>query len=112
MDREGRLPEGERCEVQVVRLGPFLLVAIAGEPFVEIGQAIEEQLLGRAGVGAVLVAGYANGNAGYLCTAEAYAEGGYEAATAHVNYHRPGPYTDETASLLIEAATSLATPLR
>jgi neutral ceramidase len=112
MDREGRLPDGEPCEVQVLRLGPFLLVAIAGEPFVEIGQAIEEQLLGRAGVGAVLVAGYANGNAGYLCTAAAYAEGGYEAATAHVNYHRPGPFTDATESLLVDAATSLATALR
>jgi neutral ceramidase len=112
LDREGRLPDGEDCEVQVMRLGPFLLVAIAGEPFVETGRAIEERLLGRAGAAAVLVAGYANGNAGYLCTAEAYAEGGYEAATAHVNYHRPGPYIDTTESLLVETATSLATALR
>jgi neutral ceramidase len=112
MDREGRLPKGEDCEVQVVRLGPLQLVAIAGEPFVEIGQAIEQQLRGQHGTDAVLVVGYANGNAGYLCTAEAYAEGGYEAATAHVNYHRPGPYTDETESLLVGTATSLAMALR
>jgi neutral ceramidase len=108
LDREGCLPEGEPCEIQVLRLGPFMIVAIAGEPFLEIGQAIEGQLLAQAGISAVMVVGYANGNAGYLCTARAYAEGGYEAASAHVNYHRPGPYSDETEDLVVKAATSLA----
>lgn len=108
LDREGRLPEGEQCEIQVLRLGPFLIVAIAGEPFVEIGQAIESELLARAGISTVLVLGYANGNAGYLCTARAYAEGGYESAGAHINYHRPAPFTDATETLLVERTTALA----
>ncbi len=108
LDRDGHLPEGEPCAIQALRLGPLLVVAIAGEPFVEIGQQIEARLLAHAEIEAVLVLGYANGNAGYLCTAQAYAEGGYEAASAHVNYHRPAPYGSETESLLVETAVSLA----
>lgn len=108
LDRDDHLAEGEPCAIQVVRLGPLLLVAIEGEPFIEIGQQIEARLLAHAGVEAVLVLGYANGNAGYLCTAQAYAEGGYEAASAHINYHRPAPYLPETEALLVETAVSLA----
>jgi len=83
-------------------------VAIAGEPFVEIGQQIEARLLAHPAIEAVLVLGYANGNAGYLCTAQASTEGGYEAASAHINYHRPAPYINKTESLLVETAVSLA----
>jgi hypothetical protein len=108
LEREGQLPGGEPCEVQVVRLGPFLIVAIGGEPFVETGRAIETRLATTPGIAAVLVLGYANGSAGYLCTAQANAEGGYESAQAYFNTQRPGPFTDDTEAALIAAAATLA----
>lgn len=108
LEREGRLPGGEPCEVQVMRLGPFLIVAIGGAPFVETGRAIEVRLATTPGIAAVLVLGYANGSAGYLCTAQANAEGGYEPAKAYFNTQRPGPFADDTEAALIEAAAALA----
>jgi len=111
LERDGRFPEGEPCEVQALRLGPFLIVAIGGEPFVELGQAIEAQLAGAPGIAEVLVLGYANGCVGYLCTAEAYAEGGYESASAHVNYHRPAPFAADTETRIVSGAVALARQL-
>lgn len=108
LERDGHLPVGEPCEVQALRLGPFLLIAVAGELMVEIALAIEAGLADAKGNAATLVLGYANGMAGYLCTKQAYAEGGYESAQAHVAYHRPAPFTDDTATALTAAALALA----
>ena len=108
LERDGHLPAGEPCEVQALRLGPFLLIAVAGELMVEIAQAIEVGVAGAEGIAATLVLGYANGMAGYLCTAQAYAEGGYESAQAHVPYHRPAPFSDGTAAALEATARDLA----
>ena len=107
LERDGELREGELCEVQALRLGPFLLIAVAGELMVEIAQTIEAALAGR-GFAATLVLGYSNGMAGYLCTARAYAEGGYESAQAHVGYHRPAPFRADTEVLLAENAVAVA----
>ncbi len=73
---------------------------------VEIAHTIEASLAAR-GYAATLVLGYANGMAGYLCTAQAYAEGGYESAQAHVPYHRPAPFSAETETALTAAAVAL-----
>jgi len=108
LDKDGHLPAGEPCEVQALRLGPFLLIAVAGELMVEIAQAIEARLADATGTDATLVLGYANGMAGYLCTARAYAEGGYESAEAHFAYHRPAPFSADTATALTQAALMLA----
>lgn len=112
LERDGQLPTEEPCEVQALRLGPFTLIAVAGELMVEIALAIEAGLSRTAGSAATLVLGYANGMAGYLCTAQAYADGGYESARAHIPYHRPAPFTDDTASVLTEAALALAGQVR
>jgi hypothetical protein len=79
---------------------------------VEIALAIEAGLPRAGRDAAPLVLGYANGMAGYLCTAQAYAEGGYESARAHIPYHRPAPFTEDTATALTEAALALAGQVR
>jgi hypothetical protein len=61
-------------EVQVVRLGELRLVALPGEPFVELGLAVKA----AAGDGPVLVAGYANDDVRYVLTDDAYVGGQYE----------------------------------
>lgn len=87
------------AEVQGLALGQLLIVALPGEPFVEIGQRIR-QTVGDP----VLVAGYSNGYLGYLPTAQAHTEGGYEAVVS--------PFAPQTEDLLVASALELAQDLR
>jgi hypothetical protein len=64
-----------RCELQALKVGPYLFLTIPGEPFVEYGFQIEKAIADRA---VPIVVGYANGNLQYVCTDQAYKEGGYE----------------------------------
>lgn len=65
----------QQCELQALRVGDFLLLTMPGEPMVEYGFQIEKAIADRA---IPLVVGYANGNLGYICTAESHRFGGYE----------------------------------
>jgi hypothetical protein len=69
--------EGEtvRCELQAMKVGPYLFLTLPGEPFVEYGFRLEKAIADRA---VPVVVGYANGHIGYICTAKAFKEGGYE----------------------------------
>jgi hypothetical protein len=72
-----RAPGGELAtEVQAVRLGSVAIVALPGEPFVEVGLAIKSGSPARLTV----VAGYSNDAIGYVPTDSAFDEGGYETA--------------------------------
>lgn len=113
IERDGRLPDHETGEVAVLRLGRHWVVTTPGETLVEIGWSIERGLveLGLAEPGRgdlALALGYANGNSGYLCTAAAMFEGGYEPAGAYRYYLRPGPFAPEIEPTLIETALELA----
>jgi neutral ceramidase len=88
-----------RVEVQALRLGPVSLIALPGEVMIEIGAAVEQSLGGQT-----VVMGYTNANPGYLCTAQAMAEGGYEPTCYLTSYHHPAPFTPETEQLLRRAA--------
>ena len=63
------------CEMQAMRVGDFLFLTIPGEPMVEYGFKIEKAIADRA---TPIIVGYANGNLGYICTAESHKYGGYE----------------------------------
>ena len=68
-------PEGElKTELQAIRIGGLICVGIPGEPFVEIGLRIKSS--SKADL--TMIIGYANDVIGYIPTAEAYDEGGYE----------------------------------
>lgn len=67
--------ETVQCEVQAMKVGPYLFLTLPGEPFVEYGYRLEKAIADRA---VPIVVGYANGNIGYICTAKAFKEGGYE----------------------------------
>jgi neutral ceramidase len=64
-----------RAELMAMKIGPFLLLTMPGEPMVEYGFKLEEAIADRA---VPIVIGYANGNIGYIATADAYEVGGYE----------------------------------
>jgi hypothetical protein len=63
------------AELMAMKIGPFLLLTMPGEPMVEYGFKLEAAIADRA---IPIIVGYANGNIGYLATTEAYDVGGYE----------------------------------
>lgn len=85
---------GDDLEIrqQVVRVGPLAFATLPGETFVELGLDLKH----RAGIPYLFVVGYADEAIGYVPTRGAYAEGGYEVASSHV---QPG-----SGERLVEAA--------
>ncbi len=69
----GRLP----IELQALRIGEALFVAVPAEVFVEIGLRVKRSAPGR-----IFIAGVANGYIGYLPSRHAYDAGGYEVVSS------------------------------
>ena len=69
------LTDPVQAELFAMKLGPYLLLSMPGEPMVEYGLNVEAAIADRA---IPIVLGYTNGHLGYICTAESYAYGGYE----------------------------------
>jgi Neutral/alkaline non-lysosomal ceramidase, N-terminal len=80
--REGNIARTAPFEIQCFRLGDAVLVAMSGEVFM----AYSDNLRTRSPFPHTLVLGYSNGCVGYVPTAAAYPEGGYEVATAYRYY--------------------------
>jgi hypothetical protein len=70
-----------RAEMQALKVGPYLFLTMPGEPMVEYGFKLEQAIADRA---IPIIVGYANGNIGYIATADAYAVGGYEPNTSRL----------------------------
>jgi hypothetical protein len=87
---DGHLP----VELQALRVGDALFLAAPAEIFVEIGLGIKKRAKQKT-----FIVGIANGYIGYLPTAAAYAEGGYEVVSSKV-----GPRSE---ALLYEEAAKL-----
>jgi hypothetical protein len=63
------------AELMAMKIGPYLLLTMPGEPMVEYGFSLERSIADRA---VPIIVGYANGSIGYIATAEAHEFGGYE----------------------------------
>jgi neutral ceramidase len=83
-------------EVMALQIGEVVLLALPGEPFVEIGLALQQPAEGGLRFRTV---GYANDYTGYILTPEAYAENRYETVGT--------PLAIEGSQAIIEAATCL-----
>ena len=70
----GKDAETRNTEIQVLKIGDIYILGLPGEVLVEIGLEIK----GRAGIENLLVVSLANDAVGYVCTRQAYKEGGYE----------------------------------
>lgn len=66
--------EDQMLRLVTLKIGPVVIAGISGELMTEIGQDI----VSRSPFKNTLVISHCNGNNGYLCTDEAYQEGGYE----------------------------------
>lgn len=67
------------AELSALKIGPYLLLTMPGEPMVEFGFKLEKAIDDRA---IPIIVGYANGNVGYIATEDSYEVGGYEPNTS------------------------------
>lgn len=90
--------------VQAMRLGDAVFVSLPGEVFVEIGLAIKERVQAEH----VFVVAYANNcEVGYVPTAAAFGEGGYEVDAAPY-YYGVFQLSPDCERIYVEAACRLA----
>jgi len=73
--KQGRIA----AELMAMKIGPYLLLTMPGEPMVEYGFKLEKAIADRA---IPMIIGYANGHIGYIATSDAYKVGGYEPDTS------------------------------
>jgi hypothetical protein len=95
----GGLTEVE-TELHGIRLGDVALVGFAGEPFSELGA----QVKARSPFPHTLFSGYTNDYLGYLPTAEAYPDRGYEVDTS--------PFRPGAGERVVEGSLALLPALR
>jgi neutral ceramidase len=103
-----RMPKTIETEIQVLRIGGLALVALPGEIFVSLGQAVKAD----SPFPLTTVVGLANDYVGYVPTREAFGQGGYETWAARSAW--PAPGTGEamvTASLAHLRALYAETPV-
>jgi len=91
---EGPVP----VELQALRLGDLLIVAVEGELFVELGH----QIIDASPAPMTMIAGYSNGYQGYFPTTAAWSQGGYEPSVGPWTRVAPG-----AGELLVEHAVAL-----
>ena len=89
-----------RTEVQVLRIGDYFVVGLPSEVFVEFQIEIRQ----RSGADFTFVSELANDSISYVCTSEAYDEGGYEV--------RSSSLAPEAGQALVDAAIELVDDLR
>lgn len=85
------------AELQAIKIGPYLLLTMPGEPMVEYGLKLERDIADRA---TPIIVGYANGHVGYIATADSYEVGGYEPTRS--------PLTPEAEAMILTELSELA----
>jgi hypothetical protein len=85
------------AELMAMKIGPYMLLAMPGEPMVEYGLKLEESIADRA---VPIVLGYSNGRLGYIATAAAHVVGGYEPTQS--------PVTPEAEEILLRGLNRMA----
>lgn len=96
------LPPVLPVEMQAIRIGDAVLIAIPGELFTEIGLKIKEKSPFRH----TFVCAYTNGVYFYIPTKAAFEEGGYE-VNSHQNYMRAAGPTSDWEEILVDKAAEL-----
>jgi hypothetical protein len=97
---EGNLATTETLDLSAIRLGDLALLTLPGDPYVEIGLALEEM----SGAPHTLVAGFTNGMVGYLCTENWQSANGFQ--EKYIGY-RLLSMPKETERVILRAGRSL-----
>ena len=98
----GNVPASLPLQVQVIAINDVVLVALSGEPLVEIGLTIKQRISAEH----VFVIGYANGIIGYIPTARAFERGGYEVVHAP-RWYGTSSLTPETEQIVLDTVDRL-----
>lgn len=99
------LPEDMQYSSQRIDLGDAVSFwGLPGEVCVEYDYAIKKMLPDRH----VAVCGYSNGNPGYICTEEMYAQGGYEPDGSAEVYLITEGFRPENETLILSKSKELA----
>jgi hypothetical protein len=96
-------PDKIVANLQAIRIGDYSILALPGEPFVEIGLKIKSNSPFKL----TSVFSYANGYAGYIAPSTSYEEGGYEVTTMYWNRLKKG-----SGELFVEEGLNLLKSLR
>jgi hypothetical protein len=88
-------PLYQKIPVTALRVGELAFIGFGGEPFTHYATAVRENFPGKT----VIAACCANGYQGYLPTAKAFEQGGYEAMSS--------PFTPNLEQDCVKAATEL-----
>ena len=94
-------------EVQAMRIGDFGLVGLPGEVFVEYALNMDR----APGYKETATMAYTNGNVGYVPTAAAHAEGGYEVTHA-IRFYGDTMLRPESEQMIVECGLRLLHSLR
>jgi hypothetical protein len=90
-------PTSVKGRFSLLRIGDdCALFSLPGEAFCHIGKTLKK----KANPAALIVGCYCNGSLGYIPTAKAWDEGGYEVEAAFRFYGFPGPLARETESMI------------
>jgi neutral ceramidase len=99
----GTAPEACALSVTALRVGSILFPVLAAEVFVDTHRRLQQAFPAAV----VRTVGYGSPLCGYLPTAQALAEGGYEAADSYVFYGHPAPFAPEAESVAIARTEAL-----
>lgn len=105
--RKGEINLKQEIKLQVMRIGDIAIVAIPGEPFIEIALGIKA----RSGFKYTIVAGYSNGCIGYMPTPEAIEQGGYEVDSAY-KFYDIAPLAPSAFNTIVDTAAQLCDEAR
>ena len=94
-------PESITVGLQAISIDGVVLTTLPGEAFCEYGLAFRKMTKSS-----VIPVGYANGNIGYIPTAEAYKEGGYEVNDA-IKYYAVKMIAPESEGIILAAMKGL-----
>jgi len=105
--RKGEINLKQEIKLQVMRIGDIAIVAIPGEPFIEIALGIKA----RSGFKYTIVTGYSNGCIGYMPTPEAIEQGGYEVDSAY-KFYDIAPLAPSAFNTIVDTAAQLCDEVR
>jgi hypothetical protein len=105
LDR-GDVPAALTVRIQALAIGGLTIVALPAEVFTEIGYRVEERFGSHT-----LVASCTNGCVGYIGTAQAVRDGGYETRRAHRFFGDPAGYGVGAETAVVEGALWLRAAL-
>ena len=94
-------PKSVQIGLQAIAIDGVVLTTLPGEAFCEYGLWFREMTKAK-----VIPVGYANGNIGYIPTAEAYNEGGYEVTDA-VKYYGVQMIGPESEKIIVDATRDM-----